>query len=92
MVVRSPQEGLNAVVFPMPASRFVNVVIRGVFIRNNPDVVVYDMSGNPVNTRVFKRNNFVRIDVSNLQSGMYLVSVTDVTTGASVVKQIVVRN
>ncbi|MBQ4818438.1 T9SS type A sorting domain-containing protein [Aquimarina sp. MMG016] len=90
-VVRNEQIELNAVVFPNPASRFAYVIIRG--LRNsNLTTQLFDMSGNPVDVEIFQRRNFVRINVGNLQSGVYLVLVNDSITGGSAVRQIVVRN
>ncbi len=89
-VVRNEQIELNVVVFPIPASRFVYVILRGV-VNSNPEIELYDMSGNPVNVQTFLRRNFVRINVSSLQPGVYLLAVRDTLTGASTTRQIVVR-
>ncbi len=88
-VVRNEQIELNVVVFPIPASRFVNVILRGV-INSSPEIQLFDLSGNPVDIQTFQRRNFIRINISNLQPGMYLLSVRDNLTGASTTRQIVV--
>ncbi|WP_378182455.1 T9SS type A sorting domain-containing protein [Aquimarina sp. SS2-1] len=81
---------LNVRVFPNPASRFTFVIVTG-FTISDLEVKLYDMSGNPVNVDVINKRRFVRIDVSGLRSGVYLVSVVDKNTGNTAIEQLVVR-
>ncbi len=90
-VVRNEQIELNVVVFPNPASRFAYIIIRSV-VSSDPTVQLFDMSGNPADVEIFQRRNFARINVSNLQPGIYMAMIRDNITGASAVRQIVVRS
>ncbi|MFD2564281.1 T9SS type A sorting domain-containing protein [Aquimarina rubra] len=81
---------LNVRVFPNPATRFAYVIVRG-FSDSNLEIKLYDMSGNPVNVDIINRRRFVRIDVTSLRSGVYLVSVVNNSTGTSSIEQLVVR-
>ena len=64
-------------VFPNPSADFVNIQIEGVELGSTVSVVVYDISGKQLMSRQFSTTNEMRVDVSGLQSGNYILHITD---------------
>jgi len=68
-------------VWPNPAAEVLNVSVNENFRQENTFVTVYDIQGRQVlqrSIRTFDANN-ISLDVSDLNSGMYIVSVKDGT-------------
>jgi len=59
-------------VYPNPANTLIYIDINEAI--NNPRFEIYSLLGNKVNTEViFSQNGKVKIDVSNLQPGIYML-------------------
>jgi len=66
-VVEVDEDNLNMVIYPNPASSFINVNVAGEIL----DVKVYDVSG-----RMVMQTQQETLNVSNLTNGLYFMQVT----------------
>ena len=71
----------SAKVWPNPSTEYLNVFVPG-FTMENAEIKIMDISGRMVNTEITKRTfssqeNLITINTSNLEAGMYVISVMD---------------
>jgi hypothetical protein len=63
-------------VFPNPVQRSINVSALSSSLSKNPTIIIYDMGGKAViNTTIKSANK--NIDLSSLQSGIYLMRIVE---------------
>ena len=63
-------------VFPNPAQRSINVSALSSSLSKNPTIIIYDMGGKAViNTTI--KSATINIDLSSLQSGIYLMRIVE---------------
>ncbi len=76
----NPTEVLNTIrLYPNPASNFVNISMQGQLSGNNISVDIYDTLGKRVIQKSFdnSRSFEQRIDTSALDTGIYIVKISD---------------
>lgn len=64
----------NIKVFPVPATDFCLIDHKGFYNNTNLSVIVYDMTGRPLNLNISFENNTVKIATHDLGQGFYMVT------------------
>lgn len=62
--------------YPQPANKFVNVIIPETLYDNSADLTIYDVNGlelSNISLNKVYNNGWAKIDVSNLQTGVYFL-------------------
>jgi hypothetical protein len=72
-------KGLSAVVYPNPASQFVNIQLQNEISQS--EVIIRDLSGKQIRKFEFNQEKNMTIDLSELNSGVYLLSIIDISNG-----------
>ena len=72
-VVQTSSSSPQVIVFPNPASNFLNVSLSQTF--NSPKLELYDVQDRKVFSALLKQSDL--LDVSNLKSGIYLYILKD---------------
>jgi len=93
-VVRTTSSGRIAL-YPNPAKDKVNLDLSN-FRSKNVSVRIFNiqnvqMFSRELNSRNISRTNSTSINVSNYQSGIYFVNVTDIVSGKSYIKRLIVK-
>jgi len=69
------KEIVDLSVFPNPAKSYINLNLKG--WGGVTSICVYDMSGKPVQSKQLINTNQLKLDVSSLKSGIYMLRVFD---------------
>ena len=74
-------------VFPNPTSG--KVTIKGLNLWNDASITLYDLNGRIISKQITGSDNSATVDLSNLQPGMYIVTIVNdsVTYSEKIVKQ-----
>ncbi|MFI5172199.1 MAG: T9SS type A sorting domain-containing protein [Chitinophagales bacterium] len=62
--------------YPNPASDQINIELNN-FTDGNIDLVLFDISGNPILKKKYSYSPTIKVDISNLAGGIYLVEIID---------------
>ena len=76
--------------FPNPVKDVLNIAYSGL-IAVEVTVTLYDISGRVISQNNFNAQNDIQLNTNGLSNGTYLVDITDVSSGDTVVKRIIKR-
>lgn len=74
-------------IYPNPTSG--ELTIRGLDVLNDASIILYDLNGRVISQQIMRSDNIVKVDLSNLQPGMYIVTIVNdsATYSEKIVKQ-----
>jgi starch-binding outer membrane protein SusE/F len=64
-------------VFPNPTNDWLNIDVTNINLKGEINVLVIDMQGRMILSKVMDSSDLMQLDVSNLQSGNYLLQITN---------------
>ena len=68
-------ESIEIQLSPNPASEMISISLPASINYSNPDIEIYTMTGQLVWKQKFEKANPLRIDISDFQTGIYLVNI-----------------
>ncbi len=78
--------------FPQPASSVLTAELATENSTSTIMVRINDIVGHEVSSMRFQKNEAIKMDVSNLREGMYLMTLQNEDTGYRMTKQIMIKN
>ncbi|NER18281.1 T9SS type A sorting domain-containing protein [Spongiivirga citrea] len=81
---------MSAKMFPIPASATLNVKFDRQ-LSSNASVRLYDLTGNVVISKEVPKGDSANLNVRNIPSGIYIITIDEPKSGMAIKKKVVIN-